>query len=66
MESQDEWTEVKSRRSRKPKVYPVDRYWHGFEEDGTERWFIEMNDGSILTSKHDDFERLSRKYYPYM
>jgi len=67
MESEkSEWTQVKSRRDRRSKVYPINKYWSGFEENGREKWYIEMNDGSLLTSKHEDFDKLSQKYYPHI
>jgi len=59
-----EWTQVKSRRSRKPKIYPVKNYWNGFEESGNERWYIELSDGRILTPRHEDYIRWSQKHFP--
>lgn len=56
-----EWTQVKSRRCRKPKIYPVNRYWSGFYESGEERWFIELSDGRVITPRHDEFSRWAPK-----
>ena len=60
----NERTQVKPRRVRKFKVCPVGNYWSGFDENGHEKWFIELSDGRVLTQKHEEYEQWAQRWYP--
>lgn len=42
---------------------PVEKYWCGFEEDGTERWYIRLENGNVLSSKDHSYNFLSKKFF---
>lgn len=52
----DEWIKVKNRRPRK--LFPIKHYWIGFDFLSRERWFLELNNGQVLTP-------LNQEYYDY-
>lgn len=51
------WTRVKSRKEkyRNSRVVPIRKYWNGFDLHNKERWYIELNDGKIISSQDKDF-----------
>lgn len=60
------WKKVESRRSRRS-LYtlsptPIHKYWDGFDERGKERWYIEMSNGTILTSNSSEYDIWSQRY----
>lgn len=60
------WKKVSSRRSKKS-LYtltpiPIKKYWNGFTKDGKERWCIEMNNGTVLTSESPEYENWCKRY----
>ena len=37
---------------RKNMVFSINHYWNGFDEQGNEQWFDELNDGTIISNKN--------------
>lgn len=70
--NEEGWTEVvsKKKRYRKfppyrgPKLRAVNHFWNGFDEKGNERWYIELSNGAILTSRDQDYYFWVKRYYP--
>jgi len=63
----DEWTKVVPRKYQKhqePKVRAVKHYWNGFDEQGHEKWYIELSNGVILPSNHKEYTFWAKRYYP--
>ncbi len=60
--SDGEWKQVKPRRVRKRKIFPLNNYWNGFDSNGKERWFAELNDGRIITPRHEEYYRIVQKH----
>lgn len=67
------WTKVMSRKSRREKNNPLKdtksvratkHYWNGFNERGEEKWYLELSNGTILTSSHENYRDLVRRYFP--
>ena len=74
-DSEEEWTKVGSKKRRKektstysyntndPKIKPIKQYWNGFNKQGKERWFIELNNGLILSDHSKEYGFWSRRYF---
>lgn len=66
------WTKVISRKHRYPRQPPrqesklraVKQYWDGFDEQGQERWFIELSNRTILSNADNDYGFWAKRYYP--
>jgi len=66
-----QWTKVGSRKQRKDKITecydlktkPVKHYWNGFNKHGEERWYIELNNGIILSDNSKDYEFWIKSFY---
>lgn len=48
----------------KNKSIPVKHYWLGFTDTGTERWFIELDSGHLISNKESHYTHLVKKYFP--
>jgi hypothetical protein len=67
----DTWTKVESRKSTRKKslsiqdqtVFPIKRYWNGFNKNGCKMWYIELNNGIILPDYTKEYEIWFKKYY---
>lgn len=70
------WTKVGSKKRRKkkvkqtcnslqyPKIKPVKHYWYGFNKQGKERWYIELNNGELITNTNNEYDFWVKRYYP--
>jgi hypothetical protein len=36
-------------------VYPRKHYWSGFDEKGVRKWYIELSNGRIVSSKDENY-----------
>jgi hypothetical protein len=43
---------------------PIKHYWSGFDIDGTERWFLELDNGNLISNKDSYYAYLIKKYLP--
>ena len=50
--------------SQDPKIRPVKHYWNGFNKQGKEMWYIELNNGTLLSDSNKEYEFWSKRYYP--
>ena len=72
---QGQWTRVVSKNQRKdksysqgsysldPKTKPVKHYWNGFDKQGKERWYVELNNGIVVSSHNKDYEYWLKTYH---
>jgi hypothetical protein len=44
---------VTAKRNYKAPLRIKRRYWNGFYPDGTQKWFLELNNGVILVDKKE-------------
>ena len=76
-EDENGWTRVISKKNRRERslskevIEPtskskraVGHYWNGFNSHGEERWYLELNDGTVITSSHKEYRDLVRRYFP--
>jgi hypothetical protein len=61
MDSKQEWT--LNVRNKKDHVYPVSNYWNGFTEQGKERWYIELSNGSIIAYSDPQYKYWLKKLH---
>ena len=43
---------------------PIKHYWSGFDSDGSERWFLELDNGNLISNKDSYYAYLIKKYLP--
>ena len=68
------WTKVGSKKRHKEKVKqthnqdlkikPVKHYWYGFNKQGKERWYIELNNGGVISNTNKEYDFWAKRYYP--
>ncbi len=61
------WTKVQSRREKRNmqvKPRPVKHYWIGFDNDGNERWYLELSDGKVLTPRDVNYNFWMKRFFP--
>lgn len=60
------WQQVSSRRknNRDSSVKAIRHYWNGFNADRTHKWFVELDNGCILTEKSPDYNFWVGRFYP--
>jgi GH24 family phage-related lysozyme (muramidase) len=67
----ERWTKVESRKvssrkklpSQEQKIIPIKKYWNGFNEFGKELWYIELNNGVIISDLNKEYDMWFKKYY---
>jgi len=68
MEKESSWKHVVPRRKNNSRhnfrVRAVKHYWQGFNLDGNQNWFVELNDGRILTKTHNEYNFWVKRFYP--
>jgi len=37
-------------------------FWNGFDDNGKEKWFIEFENGQIISSKDKNYESFTKSY----
>lgn len=47
---------------KKGPVFPVKHYWVGFDQNGKEKWFIELNNGRVVSYLDENYQYWLRKY----
>lgn len=57
-----EWTRVNYNKPRRRYLRPVDKWWNGFDSEGRERWFIELNNGVIINDRDNNYSYWLQKY----
>jgi hypothetical protein len=63
------WNLVMSKKQRRDlssnqenKIKPLSHFWHGFNKQGNEKWFLELNNGIILSDSNKDYHFWLRKF----
>ena len=66
---EEEWTKVATRKNRREKpraqeskVYAIKQYWNGFNNQGDEKWYIELSNGSAMSNRDKDYEFWAKRY----
>lgn len=71
--SDSEWTKVvfrKHRQDRPPdstqesRIKAIKHYWDGFDNQGCERWYIELSNGAIISNTDKEYGFWIKRYYP--
>jgi hypothetical protein len=47
------------------KIKPLLHFWHGFNKQGNEKWFLELSNGTILSDSNKDYHFWLRRYKPF-
>lgn len=42
---------------------PIRHYWCGFDTNGSEKWYIEFSDGTLMTNESEEYDELVKKYF---
>lgn len=50
----DEWKKIQSKK-KTYKTYATGWWWIGFDDNGQQKWFIELNNGSIISPSSSDY-----------
>lgn len=50
--------------SSKKKPRPINHFWNGFDDNNQELWYIQMEDGTLISNKHSSYFSLVKKYFP--
>jgi hypothetical protein len=56
------WTKIERKRRPTPVLAPKRMYWCGFDALGKEKWFIELTNGSIISSTDENYHYWSGAY----
>jgi hypothetical protein len=43
---------------------PINHFWNGFDECGIEKWYIEMDNGNLISSKNSEYIYIVKKFFP--
>jgi hypothetical protein len=62
--SQCEIYEERTKLPFKFRSQPIKHFWNGFDVNGAEKWFLELENGNILSSKDKSYQFLVRKFFP--
>lgn len=55
-----EWNTTSKRRL-KTYIYPIRRYWAGFDIRG-EKWFIELNNGRVISASDPEYDVWCKRF----
>lgn len=66
-----EWIKVGSRKRKEKKyiqqeqkIRALRHYWNGFDNQGKERWYIELSNGVIISNSNKEYDNWIKRYYP--
>lgn len=60
--AEEGWVKITSKTQQNKKTtLPTRHFWSGFDEKGEQRWFLELNNGEILSKQHRDYKQWLRK-----